>query len=120
MADADHSKGKTRATDASPVAGVATNVPPVESVAATANGVNIPSASIAYTPEDMESQRASPIEVDHYLTQEENWGAVKREMALEERTATLTLQERNRAFQLQALPSISSQGFLPPNFVRRK
>lgn len=125
MADSESRNNQVQSTDApattsAVVDGVATGVPEVDSNASVTSNVNIPSASIAYSPEDLESQRASPIEVDKYLSQEENWCAVKQEMGLEERTASLSLQDHNRDFQQQSVPSTSSQGLFPSHYAPRK
>lgn len=120
MSDEYPVTNQAEATDASAVNdGVTIAAAEVDNSGDTITTVNFNGASITYSPEDLESQRASPIEVDIYLSQEENWCAVKQEMGLEERTASLSLHESNAGLPLQSLPS-TSQGFFTPHYTPRK
>lgn len=126
MADPEPRNSQAKATDAPATTSGVTNavavgVSDVDSGGNIASELDIPSASIVYSPVDLESQRASPFEVGKYLSsQEENWPIVKQEMGLEDRTASLSILEHNRDFQQQPLPSTSSQTLFPPHFASGK
>lgn len=118
MANLEPRDSQGQATDAPATTpgvldGVAAIVSEVDSTDNLVSDLDIPSVSIAYSPADLGSQRASPFEVAKYL---------KHEMGLEARTASLTLDEQNRAFQHQQepLPSTSSQDFYTLHFSRRE